>query len=131
MGRRLEAKPVALGPMPLAKDIGRRPLPGFGSLQIDQVVPDAQQPRAEFAPEALTYVPPTRVSQDLTERQRNILAILGDGAQWRVKDILSRLDNPPAKRTLQDDLSLLRLLGLIETSGRGAGSRWRLKQSPE
>ena len=78
-----------------------------------------------------TYVPPTRVSQDLTERQRNILAILGDGAQWRVKDILSRLDNPPAKRTLQDDLSVLRLLGLIETSGRGAGSRWRLKQSRE
>ena len=38
MGRRLEAKPVALGPMPLAKDIDRRPLPGFGSLQIDQVV---------------------------------------------------------------------------------------------
>jgi len=54
IGRRLEAKPVALGPMPLAKDIGRRPLPGFGSLQIDQVVPDAQQPRAEFAPEALS-----------------------------------------------------------------------------
>ncbi len=28
-------------------------MPGFGSLQIDQVVPDAQQSRAELAPEAL------------------------------------------------------------------------------
>ncbi len=37
--------------------------------------------------------------------------------------------NPPAKRTLQDDLSLLRSLALIESGGRGAGARWWLKRS--
>jgi len=31
-----------------------------------------------------------------------------------VKDILDRLEPRPAKRTLQDDLSLLQSLGLVE-----------------
>jgi ParB family chromosome partitioning protein len=53
MGSRAEASTPALAPVPHAKDIGRRPLPGFGSLNVDQVVPDPDQPRAEFSPEAL------------------------------------------------------------------------------
>ncbi len=74
-----------------------------------------------------TYSPPTQARHDLTERQRHILSILSEGARWMVKDILARLEPRPAKRTLQDDLSLLRSLGLIESSGRGAGARWSLR----
>jgi ParB family chromosome partitioning protein len=54
MGSRPDSKTVSLCPTPLAKDVGRRPLPSFGTLQIDQVVSDPQQPRVEFAQEALT-----------------------------------------------------------------------------
>jgi hypothetical protein len=43
--------------------------------------------------------------------------LLSDGVKWKVQDILHRLENAPAKRTLQDDLSLLRNLGLIESGG--------------
>lgn len=53
MGSRPDAKPFSLGPAPHAKDVGRRPLPGFGTLQTDQVVPDPQQPRVEFNTDAL------------------------------------------------------------------------------
>ena len=113
---------------------------GSGTQKIVEICRAGGYPEPEFFEQAGavyvrfpagSYVPPTRISHDLTERQRKVLAILSNGAQWRVKDILSKLDNPPAKRTLQDDLSLLRSWGLIETSGRGAGSRWWLKQSQE
>ncbi len=74
-----------------------------------------------------TYVPPTAVRHDLTDRQREILAMLSDRQKWRVKHILAGLEKSPAKRTVQDDLGLLRKLGLVETEGRGAGARWWLK----
>ena len=54
MGSRDQTHPrPALAPVPNAKDIGRRPVSGFGSLEIDQLVPDPDQPRTEFAPDAL------------------------------------------------------------------------------
>ena len=48
-----------------------------------------------------------------------------------VKDILDRLEPRPAKRTLQDDLSMLQSLGLVGLSGRGAAARWSLRATPE
>ena len=42
-----------LAPTPHVKDIGRRPVEGFGAVDIDQVIPDPNQPRKEFAPDAL------------------------------------------------------------------------------
>jgi ATP-dependent DNA helicase RecG len=73
-----------------------------------------------------TYVPPTRVSHDLTERQRNILNLLGDGRKWRFQDLYARIENPPSDRTIRQDLILLRELGLVAGEGRGAGARWWL-----
>lgn len=54
MGNRDEghSKP-SLAPVSQAKDVGRRPAPGFGNLAIDQIVPDPAQPRTEFSEEAL------------------------------------------------------------------------------
>lgn len=42
-----------LAPVPDPKDIGRRPLRNVGRVDVDQVVPDPGQPRAEFSDEAL------------------------------------------------------------------------------
>ena len=74
------------------------------------------------------YVAPTRVGHDLSDRQRQIVQLLSNGEPWMVKEVLDRLEPRPAKRTLQDDLSLLRSLRMIESSGRGAGARWSLSR---
>ncbi len=38
-----------LSPVPSAKDIGRRALRNFGTLELEQVMPDPDQPRLEFS----------------------------------------------------------------------------------
>lgn len=43
----------ALSPVPDPKDVGRRPLRSVGRVDIGQVVPDPDQPRAEFSDDAL------------------------------------------------------------------------------
>ena len=53
MGSRADAslsRPVVT---PHPRDIGRLPLPDFGTLAVDQLIPDPAQPRTEFPPEAL------------------------------------------------------------------------------
>jgi ParB family transcriptional regulator, chromosome partitioning protein len=50
--RQTDFRPV-LAPAPGKKDVGRRPLRNVGKLAITQVVPDPEQPRVEFAEEAL------------------------------------------------------------------------------
>jgi ATP-dependent DNA helicase RecG len=77
------------------------------------------------------YAPPTQVSHGLTQRQRQILAVLSDHREWMVKDILARLQPVPAKRTLQEDLRMLRDLNLVQSTGRGAGARWQLRPKSE
>lgn len=110
---------------------------GRGTQKILELCRIAGQPEAEFEEQSgnvvvrfrlSQYTPPLRVSHDLTDRQRGILQLLSDGVKWKVQDILRSLKSPPAKRTLQDDLSLLRNLGLIESGSRGAGARWWLKR---
>ena len=73
------------------------------------------------------YLPPLRVEHDLTDRQRRILHLLSDGKKWKASEIAAALPTPTPATTLRDDLMMLRKLGLIETSGRGPGSRWFLK----
>ena len=53
MGSRAGASPARPIATPHPRDIGRRPLPDFGTLPIDQLVPDPAQPRTDFSPEAL------------------------------------------------------------------------------
>lgn len=47
-----QARPI-LSPVPAGKDKGRRPERQFGSLEIEQVMPDPTQPRSEFSGEAI------------------------------------------------------------------------------
>lgn len=113
---------------------------GRGTQKIVELCLEAGQPEPEFEEQVgcvvvrfrpSSYVPPLRVSHDLSERQREILNILGDRKKWKVQDIRSELANPPAMRTLRDDLSLLRQFGLVEASGRGPGARWSLRPPQE
>ncbi len=73
-----------------------------------------------------SYHPPLRVSHDLTDRQREVLQILGDGQRWRFQDVLARLSAPPAPRTLRDDLQMLKKLALVNSGGRSVAARWWL-----
>ncbi len=73
------------------------------------------------------YRPPTRIETDLTERQQEILQTLADGKGYRFQEIYQELDDPPVERTIRRDMQSLRDLGLIECSGKGPATRWRLK----
>ena len=50
--RSVDLRPT-LTPVPDPKDVGRRPLRNVGRVDVTQVVPDPDQPRAEFTEEAL------------------------------------------------------------------------------
>ena len=53
MGSRADTRLSRPVVAPHPQDIGRRPLPGFGTLAVDQLIPDPAQPRTDFSPEAL------------------------------------------------------------------------------
>lgn len=48
MGLRRVEQPLKLGPVSATKDKGRLPLRTFGTLEIERVIPDPNQPRQEF-----------------------------------------------------------------------------------
>lgn len=60
--RDVEKRP-RLSPVASAKDVGRRPLRNFGRLDINQVIPDPEQPRIEFSEEAIE-----RLAQSIREK---------------------------------------------------------------
>lgn len=43
-----------LSPVPAARDIGRRPVRGYGCVDLDQIIPDPAQPRSDFDEESLS-----------------------------------------------------------------------------
>lgn len=73
------------------------------------------------------YVAPRRVERDLSPLQREVLGIVGALGVVSLADVRRELVTPAAPRTLQETLSALRTLGLISSSGRGRGARWRLR----
>src|SRR6266446_6695243 len=52
-----------LSPVPRHRDAGRRPLRNIGQVHINLVIPDPDQPRAEFSEEALE-----RLAQSIREK---------------------------------------------------------------
>jgi len=64
----------------------------------------------------------------LTIRQEEILKILSSGNKMAIKDIASLLKEPPASRTLRDDLGKLRKLGLISLEGKAKTAKWFIKK---
>jgi ATP-dependent DNA helicase RecG len=75
----------------------------------------------------LRYVPPTRVNRDLSALQQEILKILADNGPQSLGEIRFKLSKRTARRTVQDNLRSLRVLDLVDNSGRGAGAKWGLK----
>ena len=63
MGMRPDIAAPRLSPTPSPKDVGRRPLQGFGRIDVAQVVPDPSQPRADFADERIE-----RLSRSIKDR---------------------------------------------------------------
>lgn len=73
------------------------------------------------------YVPPTRVSHNLTPLQRDLLEILSRTGPVSLKQIMGRLVVPTPERTVQDNLQLLRRLDLVDVVGARRMARWMLK----
>jgi ATP-dependent DNA helicase RecG len=109
---------------------------GRGTLKIAELTQQAGLPRPEiedangcvtvrFRPSK--YIPPRRIGHDLSERQQNILGVLGAArAPLPLREILSRLPKPVSENGTKDDLQMLKELNLVANSGRGAGAKWRL-----
>lgn len=73
------------------------------------------------------HVPLTPVDHDLSPLQRELLEVLAQVGPASLKQIRSGLPSGTPERTVQDNLQLLRRLGLVDATGQGRGARWTLK----
>jgi ATP-dependent DNA helicase RecG len=110
---------------------------GRGTQKIIELCTRAGHPTPEFLEQnaavgvrflPVGYIAPLRVSHDLTPRQREILLLLAGKETTPLRTIRAGLENPPAHRTLQDDLAHLRRLGLIDSGGHGRGAAYWLRR---
>jgi len=108
---------------------------GRGTQRIVELCVQAGHPEPEFIEQAGAlgvrfipsgYIAPYRVGHDLTERQREILQVLAPTHRLALREVRDRLLDPRAARTVGDDLSHLKKLGLVNSSGHGRGAVWFL-----
>lgn len=108
---------------------------GRGTLKIGELahraglVPPEFHERAgevvvRFFPGA--YVPPTRVSHELTELQRQLLGVLADVGPSSSLALLPRISAEISYSTLMRTLGQLASFGLIEKTGAARNTLWRL-----
>jgi len=77
----------------------------------------------------LGYVPPSRVSHELSPFQQELLAVLAAAGPSSMSVIRGHLSHPAPRSTVGDSLQLLRKLGLVQLQGSKKGSRWSLTGS--
>lgn len=108
---------------------------GRGTQKIIDLCLEEGHPRPEFIEQAGAvgvrflssgYVPPLRIAYDLTERQREILGMISSTDEIPFRLIRDGLLDPPADRTIRDDLAFLKGVGLIGSKGFGRGAVWYL-----
>lgn len=108
---------------------------GRGTEDIVALCVRAGHPEPEFGEQAGSvwvrflpsgYIAPHRVAHDLTERQREILQVIGRGRRIPLRQIMASLSHPPAEATVRDDLYHLKRLGLVNSQGHGRGAVWFL-----
>lgn len=108
---------------------------GRGTEDIVALCVRAGHPEPEFGEQAGSvwvrflpsgYIAPHRVAHDLTERQREILGVIGRGRRIPLRQIMGSLSHPPAEATVRDDLYHLKRLGLVDSQGHGRGAVWFL-----
>lgn len=75
------------------------------------------------------YTPPSRVGHNLSAHQTRILDVLGSGGQMARSEIAAGLGGTSSE-DLKNELSFLKQLGLIDSSGHGRGARWFLIGKP-
>lgn len=110
---------------------------GRGTQKIVQLCVKAGHPEPEFLEQAnsfvvrflpSSYIAPRRISHDLTDRGQLVLQLLSETSShgFTFAEVKSKLQSPPADRTLRDDFQHLKRLGLIVVKGRGRGAKWSL-----
>lgn len=107
---------------------------GRGTIKMRELVTDAGLPAPEIEDvggcvtvrfRTGTYVP-THVEREVTDRQRAILTLLAGGrGGLALREIIPQLEKSPTPRQVQDDLRILRTLGLAISTGHGRGARWK------
>lgn len=73
------------------------------------------------------YVPPSRVDHDLSDLQRQLLAIVAEFGPCPLSTVLQHVPPGTARRTVQSNLKLLHDLGQLDATGSGRWTRWALK----
>ena len=108
---------------------------GRGTIKISEVTQRAGLVRPEFhqrGGEVVVrffprgYVPPTRVSHELTELQRELLALISEIGPSSSGALQARLSPPISYSHLIRHLSYLETAGLIDRIGAARTTRWRL-----
>ncbi len=75
------------------------------------------------------YLPPQRVSIDLTDRHQDILTLLYHAEQGlALREIHSHLDREVSVRTIQRYLSTLRDSGMVIHTGHGRAAKWKFRE---
>lgn len=71
-------------------------------------------------------IPVPSKTQQLNQRQEEILTIITTQQPVTIQQIMTQLNNPPSQRMIQKDLKDLREKGLIESQGAGKKTTWIL-----
>lgn len=109
---------------------------GRGTLKMVELAQAAGLPAPEFEAtrhhvtvrfRAGEYVTPTRVGHDLSAVQQRILTVLAELGPASLGQIKQHLGGDVPERTLQDNLQMLKGLGLIDLSGTRRAARWSLQ----
>lgn len=108
---------------------------GRGTIKISELTERAGLIRPEFHQRGgelvvrffpRGYVPPTRVSHELTELQREILALISELGPSSSLTLQAALSVPLSYPHLMRNLSYLSTIGLTEKIGAARATRWRL-----
>ncbi len=111
---------------------------GRGTIKMAELTEQAGLPSPEFTCRCGEVVvcfrpspqaSPTHAGRELSPLQRELLEILGRLGTASLGEIRATLSADTARRTVQDNLQLLRGYGLVEPSGKGRGGRWALKKA--
>ena len=118
---------------------------GGGTRRILKLCAESDLPKPEFAEEtdgfAIRFffkepIGPAVVKKGplpalkLNDRQKEILQILATTDNLPLREVLDLLTNPPAARTVGDDLADLKAKGLVDSYGIGRGAKWHLAKKP-
>lgn len=108
---------------------------GRGTLKIIEQTEAAGLPAPEFEAtrhhvtvrfRAAGYAAPTHVAHDLSSLQRRILTVLAESGPASLGQIKQGFGGDVPERTLQDNLQILKGLGLVNLSGTRRAARWSL-----